>query len=91
MSALPAGRLLDDLRGGLPPKETRILAPSLVDVENTGGYSTNCVCSLRITDTVNLTLYYVPCTAQMVRTVVHDLMRAAGIDTVSLNAEDHDR
>jgi hypothetical protein len=53
-------------KGGIPPKEQRILAPSTVDVEHNGGYSTQCVCTLRVTDVVNLAVYYVPLTPGMV-------------------------
>lgn len=80
MSALPGlgGKILDG--HGVPPKEQRILAPSMVDVDASGGYSRQCVCSLRITDPINLTIYYVPMTQQMVDNLVDGFVRVLGPD-----------
>jgi hypothetical protein len=64
----PDGRPIG-LSSGLLPKEQRILAPSLVNVVDSHMGSPGCACSLRITDLVNLTVYYVPCTPQMAQQI----------------------
>lgn len=83
------GRLLDT--HGVPPRKQRILAPSMVDVEDTGGYSRQCIVSLRITDPINLTIYYVPMTRQMVDKMVDDFTRALAPTTNNTLPEDTDR
>ena len=72
-----------DLRS-VPPKEQRIIAPSTVTVLHDGGYAPRCVCTLAVTDPVNLTIYYVPCTPQMVTAIRADL---AQHDPDHINAE----
>jgi hypothetical protein len=59
--AVPLGRTQ-----GVPPRKQRVLAPSAVQVIESNMNSSVCVCSLMITDPVNLAIYYVPMTIQMV-------------------------
>lgn len=66
MSAFDLATARDLTRHGVPPKEQRIIAPSTVNVLHEGGYSHNAVCTLAIVDPINLTIYYVPCTPDMV-------------------------
>lgn len=66
MSALRPLDGIDLKPQAMPPRKTRILAPSGVEVDDTGGYSPQCACSLRIVDPVNLHIYYVPLTPQVV-------------------------
>lgn len=90
MSALGMGGRVLDGSAGLPPKEQRILAPSYVDVDDTGGYSTQCVCTLRVVDVVNLTAYYVPMTPQMVTTLRRKLAQHDTTNTTTDTTEDTD-
>ena len=69
---MDSARLLDRPQG-VPPKEQRILAPSLVAVNPCNMGSAACECSLQITDPINLAVYYVPCTPQMVEQIRADL------------------
>lgn len=66
------GRMLDGTHA-LPPKEQRILAPSVLHVVDTDMGATQCACTLRITDPVNLVLYYVPMTGPMVTALRKEL------------------
>jgi hypothetical protein len=63
----------------VPPREQRILAPSLVGAVESNMGVTQCACSLRVTDVVNLVIYYVPMTREMAVQLIAELEIAAGI------------
>lgn len=73
MGGLPDGAHLLHKPMPVPPRKQRILAPSLVKVIDANMGSEQCVCSLRITDPVNLAIYYVPMTRQMVEQLQDEL------------------
>ena len=64
----PGGRILGTPQF-VPPKEQRILAPSTVDAVSGGMGHDKCPMALRITDIVNLCVYFVPLTGEMVTTL----------------------
>jgi hypothetical protein len=76
MSVLPPGGHMLERPQALPPREQRILAPSLVSVVDSDMGATQCVCALAITDVVNLTIYYVPMTRQMMDDLSERLIMA---------------
>lgn len=82
------GRMLDVPRA-LPPKEQRIIAPSSIGVRDSNMGSEACVCAVMITDPINLTIMYVPCTPKMVMDLRDELARHDPRDTDEHNAEDN--
>lgn len=81
------GRLLGD-SAGLPPKEQRILAPSTVAVTDSNMGAKQCACALTVTDVVNLTIYHVPMTRDMVRRLRDDLWHYDPSNTTTPEGED---
>ncbi len=86
MSLMDARGGLDLSRAQVPPKEQRILAPSSVDILDTGGYSPMCVATLMVTDPVNLAIYFVPLTTQMV-TLLRDKLAQHDPSTQPVSSE----
>lgn len=58
----------------VPPRKQRILAPSLVSVTDSDMGARQCTCALTITDVVNLAVYHVPMTVEMVRSLARQLL-----------------
>jgi hypothetical protein len=66
MSVIPPGGRVLGSPQFVPPKKQRILAPSTIEAVSGGMGHDKCPCALRITDIVNLTVYFVPMTGEMV-------------------------
>jgi len=73
MSVLPQGGRLLDGPQALPPKEQRIIAPGDVRVIPAGMGAPQCPCSLAVIDQINLIVYYLPMTPQMVTRLIDAL------------------
>jgi hypothetical protein len=86
MSLNPAGaRLIEPSRAVLP-RSQRILAPSTVDVIDSDMGGPHCIGALKVIDVVNLDVYYVPMTIEMVE---HTRDRLEELGAKYHNAQDN--